>query len=47
MRLLDTSDVAEAQTIVDGLPLGQQHLMDEQYIAVGPLVPLRLLTANR
>jgi hypothetical protein len=45
--LLDTSDVAEAQTIVDGLPLGQQHLMDEQYIAVGPLVPLRLLTANR
>jgi hypothetical protein len=44
--LLDTRDVAEAQTIMEGLPLAKQHLMDHEYIAVGPLVPLRLLMAN-
>lgn len=41
--LMDTKDVSEAQAIMDGLPLGQQHLMDHEYIAVGPLLPLRLL----
>jgi hypothetical protein len=44
--LLDTRDVAEAQTIMDGLPLGKEHLMDHEYIAVGPLSPLGLLMAN-
>lgn len=44
--LLDTRDVAEAQTIMEGLPLGKANLMDQQYIAVGPLAPLGLLTAN-
>ncbi len=44
--LLDTRDVAEAQTIVEGLPLAKQNLMDHEYIAVGPLMPLRLLMAN-
>jgi hypothetical protein len=44
--LLDTRDVAEAQTIMDGLPLGKEHLMDHEYIAVGPLVPLGLLMAK-
>jgi hypothetical protein len=41
--LLDTRDVAEAQTIMEGLPLGKANLMDHDYIAVGPLLPLRLL----
>ena len=41
--LLDSRDVAEAQAMIDALPLGQQHLMDHEYIAVGPLMPLRLL----
>jgi hypothetical protein len=41
--LLDSRDVAEAQALIDALPLGQQHLMDHEYIAVGPLMPLRLL----
>jgi hypothetical protein len=45
--LLDTKDVAEAQTIMEGLPLGKEDLMDHEYIAVGPLVPLGLLMANR
>ncbi len=44
--LLDTRDVAEAQAIMEGLPLAKQNLMDHEYIAVGPLLPLRLLVAN-
>jgi hypothetical protein len=43
--LLDTRDVAEAHTIMDGLPLAKQNLMDHEYIAVGPLLPLGLLMA--
>jgi len=44
--LLDTKDVAEAHTIMDGLPLAKQDIMDHEYIAVGPLLPLGLLMAN-
>jgi hypothetical protein len=45
--LLDTRDVAEAEAIMDGLPLANENIMDHEFIAVGPLLPLRLLTANR
>jgi hypothetical protein len=44
--LLDTKDVAEAHAIMEGLPLAKQDLMDHEYIAIGPLLPLRLLLAN-
>jgi hypothetical protein len=44
--LLDTRDVAEAQTTMEGLPLARQNLIDHEYIAVGPLLPLGLLAAN-
>jgi hypothetical protein len=44
--LLDARDVAEAQAIMEGLPLAKQNLMDHEYIAVGPLLPLGLLMAN-
>ena len=44
--LLDTSDVAEAHAIMEGLPLAKENVMDHEYIAVGPLLPLRLLMAN-
>src|SRR5438067_10352127 len=44
--LLDTKDVGEAETIMDGLPLAKQSLMDHEYIPVGPLLPLRMLIAN-
>lgn len=40
---LDAGDVAAAQAIMDALPLARQNLMDHEYIAVGPLLPLRLL----
>jgi len=44
--LLDTKDVAEAHTIMNGLPLAKENLLDHDYIAVGPLFPLRLLMAK-
>jgi hypothetical protein len=44
--LLDTRDVAEAQAIMEGLPLAKENVMDHEYIAVGPLLPLRLLMSN-
>jgi hypothetical protein len=44
--LLDTKDVAEAHAIMEALPLAKQDLMDHEYIAVGPLLPLRLLMAK-
>ncbi|WP_188112464.1 hypothetical protein [Rhizobium tropici] len=44
--LLDSRDVAEAQAIMEDLPLARQNLMDHEYIAIGPLWPLRLLMAN-
>jgi hypothetical protein len=44
--LVDSRDVAEVQAIMDGLPLAKQNLVDHEYIAVGPLLPLRLLMTN-
>jgi hypothetical protein len=44
--LLDARDVAEAHAIMDGLPLARKDLVDHEYVAVGPLLPLRLLMAN-
>lgn len=44
--LLDSKDIAEAQAIMEDLPLAKQNLMDHEYIAVGPLLPLGLLTAS-
>jgi hypothetical protein len=44
--LLDARDVAEAHAVMEGLPLARQNLMVHEYIAVGPLMPLRLLMAN-
>lgn len=43
--LLNTADVAEAHALMDALPLATQNLIDHDYIAVGPLLPLRLLMA--
>ena len=45
--LLNSRDVAEAHAIIEDLPLAKQNLMDHEYIAVGPLLPLRLLMADR
>jgi hypothetical protein len=44
--LLDTKDVAEAHAIMEGLPLGKQNLVDDEFIPVGPLMALRMLAAK-
>ena len=44
--LLDAKDVAEAKALMEGLPLHKENLVDYEYIPVGPLMPLRLLTAG-
>src|SRR6516164_879975 len=44
--LLETKDVSEAERIMEGLPLAKQNIVDHEYIAVGPLFPLRLLIAD-
>jgi hypothetical protein len=44
--VLDCKDVSEAEAIMEDLPLARQNLMDHEYVAVGPLLPLRLLVAN-
>jgi hypothetical protein len=45
--LLDVKDVAEGRAIMDALPLAKQDLIDHEYIAVGPLTPLRLLMMTK
>jgi hypothetical protein len=45
--LLNTRDVAEAESIMESLPLAKENMLDHEYIAVGPLMPLRLLMASQ
>src|SRR3954469_20004853 len=37
---LDAKTIEEADAIMSTLPLSKEHLMDHEYIAVGPLMPL-------
>jgi len=41
--LLNCKDVEEARVLVESLPLSKENLMDEQFIPVGPLLPLGML----
>jgi hypothetical protein len=41
--LIDAKTEDEARAIMETLPLAKQHLMDHQYIPVGPLMPLKAL----
>jgi hypothetical protein len=45
--LLNTKDVAEAKSIMESLPLAKENMLDEEYIPVGPLIPLRLLLGSQ
>ena len=38
--LLNCKDVEEARALMESLPLSKENLMDEQFIPVGPLMPL-------
>jgi hypothetical protein len=44
--LLNAWDVAEARSMMESLPLAKEHMLDHEYIPVGPLMPLRLLVRN-
>ena len=41
--MVDAKSEDEAKDIMETLPLAQQHLMDHEYIPVGPLMPLKAL----
>jgi hypothetical protein len=41
--LLNCTDVAEARALIESLPLSKENLIDEQFIPVGPLLPLGIL----
>jgi hypothetical protein len=41
--LVDAKTEEEARSIMETLPLAKEHLMDTEYIPVGPLMPLRAL----
>ena len=44
--LVDAKTEDEARAIMETLPLAKEHLMDHQYIPVGPLMPLRALMGS-
>jgi hypothetical protein len=41
--LVDAKTEAEARALMETLPLAKEHLMDHEYIPVGPLMPLKAL----
>jgi len=41
--LLDVKTESEAHELMESLPLAKAQLMDQQYVPVGPLMPLRAL----
>jgi hypothetical protein len=41
--LIDAKTENEARAIMEALPLAKQHLMNHEYIPVGPLMPLKAL----
>jgi hypothetical protein len=44
---LDRKDAAEAHAVMDSLPLSKEHLMDHEYIPIGPLAPLGALLGEK
>ena len=45
MFILNASDVAAAQALMDGLPLSKANLANFEFTPLGPLSPLRVLVA--
>jgi hypothetical protein len=44
--ILNVTSVAEAKALFDALPLGKTDFTSVEFIALGPLTPLRLLLAE-
>jgi hypothetical protein len=45
--LLNAKNEEEAKSILESLPLAKEHLLDHEYIPVGPLKPLGLLLGSQ
>jgi hypothetical protein len=43
---IDAKSVDEARTLIDALPLAKANLTDDEYIPVGPLMPLSALISD-
>jgi hypothetical protein len=43
---IDAETADEAQTVIDTMPLSKEHLMDHEYIPVGPLMQLMALVGD-
>jgi len=43
---IDAETADEARTIIDTMPLSKEHLMDHEYIPVGPLMQLMALVGD-
>jgi hypothetical protein len=41
--VIDAKTVEEAHAAIDAMPLSKEHLVDHEYIPVGPLMPLAAL----
>ena len=41
--IMNCKDVAEAKALIENLPLSKENLVEEQFIPVGPLLPLGIL----
>jgi hypothetical protein len=41
--MLNCQDVTEARALIENLPLSKENLVEEQFIPVGPLLPLGIL----
>ena len=41
--ILNCNDVAEARALIENLPLSKENVMNEQFIPIGPLLPLGIL----
>jgi hypothetical protein len=44
--LLNATNLDDAKSILESLPLAHANLLDHEYIPVGPLMPLRLLLGS-
>jgi hypothetical protein len=44
--MIDAKTVEEAHAAIDAMPLSKEHLVDHEYIPVGPLMPLSALIAR-
>ena len=45
--VLDCKDVAEARSIMGGLPLSKEEVVDYEFIPLGPLAPLGALLGSQ